>query len=436
METGRASRERYFAEKAPGVYLEKEFRAPRRTFFSTGVPAFLGLMPASSQPEQSRPTPRMISLWSQFEQHIAKLPRNARLAPDWYLAHAIRGFFQNGGHWCYVVILKDGSQESLEAGLESISDLNTIDLVCVPDLVKKWELVKNWQDDKNHDQEREDAFKLQQMVVEYCDRLGDRFAILDSFYDLKSSGRQPNKPVWKTDSQAWDQWSKIVGKNGAIYYPWLKVRGSSKDPEPIAVPPCGHVAGVYSRTDRTRMTGSIPGVHKAPANEILEGVVDLERHLTSADQDYLNSKHVNCIRSFPGRGIRVWGARTLSGHRDWTYINVRRVFLTAVRWINWNMTDIPFEPNNPRLWKRIERELYSYFAEEFRAGALKGRTPGEAFYVKCDAETNPPELRDQGQVVTEIGLAPTIPYEFVVVRLIHGTRGATIAGPTEPETLS
>src|SRR4029453_15321246 len=132
------------------------------------------------------------------------------------------------------------------------------------------------------------------------------------------------------------------------------------------------------------------------------------------------------------RGIRVWGARTLSGQRGWTYVNVRRVFLTAVRWINWYMQHWPFAPNGSNLWASIERDLNSYFLDQYRAGALKGDTPQEAFYVKCNAETNPPESQELNQVVTEIGLAPTIPYEFVIVRLIHGAGGVSISGPTEP----
>jgi uncharacterized protein len=401
------NRRDYFGHKAPGVYRESKFRLPRRTFFSTGVPAFLGLTPATTEDKEPKPKPRMISSWSHFEQHIARLPAGQKAASDSYLPHAVRGFFENGGHWCYVVVLKDQSAQSLSDGLEAISSLNTIDLVCSPDLVTP-DVIKG---------NPEAAYALQQMVVDHCEMMNDRFAILDSCYD-------PTASKSKTNDQVWEQWSAIDGKNGALYYPWVIPRGSGPGGKPV--PPCGHVAGVYSRTDRER------GVHKAPANELLEGVADLERHLTSVDQDYLNPKHVNCLRSFPGRGIRVWGARTLSGQTAWTYVNVRRLFLTAVRWIDWHMSDIPFEPNNPSLWARIERELHTYFADLFRAGALKGRRPEEAFYIKCDAETNPPELVESGQVVTEIGLAPTVPYEFVVVRLIHGARGVTISGPARP----
>ena len=385
-------REDYFGTSAPGVYLEKEFGHPRRPRFLTGVPAFLGPLPAdfASGPAPKTPYLLRLSLWSQFERHFKRPWR------DSYLGYAIRGFFENGGQRCIAVLLKDNDFMSLRDGLEAIEVLDTVDLVAAPDLIR----------------DRDTAFELQQIVVNHCQRMGDRFAILDS--------RKGD-----TNDQVWEQWSETDGISGAIYYPWIKVRHLSGQGMEL-VPPSGHIAGVYARTDRFR------GVHKAPANEVLEGVLDLERHLTGHDQEYLNPKRVNCLRSFPGRGIRVWGARTLSGHYTWTYVNVRRVFLTAVRWIYWNMQDVVFEPNNPNLWARIERELSTYFIEQYRAGALKGRTPQEAFYVKCNGETNPPELRDSGRVVTEIGLASTIPFEFVVVRLIHTAEGVTISGPAGP----
>ncbi len=383
-----AVNQRYFDTRHPGVYREEKFGSARRMPFYTGVPAFLGLTPTDPRSGISakRYSPIMLSLWSQFEYHIGR-PRADNL-----LAYAVRGFFANGGERCYVIPLEDNTLLSLIKGLEAIEGLGGIDLVCTPDLVK----------------DRDTAFESQQEVVNHCEALGDRFAILDS-------------RLGDHREQVWEQWSEIDGKSGAIYYPWVKVPGFDGGFD--LAPPCGHVAGVYARTDRLR------GVHKAPANELLEGVVGLERILTNLDQDYLNPKRVNCLRSFPGRGIRVWGARTLSGQRAWTYVNVRRLFLTAVRWIDWNMGDVVFETNDSSLWARIERELTTYFNGLFRAGALKGATPQEAFYVKCNAETNPPELRERGQVVTEIGLAPTIPYEFVVVRLIHGARGVTISGP-------
>jgi phage tail sheath protein FI len=381
----------YFDTRHPGVYREETFGYAHRVPFETGVPVFLGL--AAALPRSGRAVKRyapfQLSLWTQFEHLVGGTRQGSPLA------YAVRGFFENGGRRCYVVTLEDNTPASLMRGLEAIEPLHTIDLVCAPDLVSA----------------RETAFAAQQLVMDHCQTLGDRFAILDT-------------RLGDHREQVWEQWSDIDGASGAIYYPWVKVQGFAGGVD--LAPPCGHVAGVFARTDRRR------GVHKAPANEVLDGVLDLERILTNADQDEFNRRRVNCIRSFPGRGIRVWGARTLSGQNAWTYVNVRRIFLTAARWMARNMTDVVFEPATDRLWARIERELTMYFMEQFRAGAFKGASPQEAFYVKCNAETNPPELRERSEVVTEIGLAPTIPFEFVVVRLIHGARGVTISGPVRP----
>jgi Bacteriophage tail sheath protein len=142
-------------------------------------------------------------------------------------------------------------------------------------------------------------------------------------------------------------------------------------------------------------------------------------------QDELNPEGINCLRAFRGRGIRVWGARTLSRQPEWRYVNVRRLFLTVRRWIDLNMAWAAFEPNNARLWVRINRELKTYLGRVWQQGGLAGRSESEAFYVKCDAETNPTEVREAGRVVTEIGLAPSVPAEFVVVRIIH--REAAVA---------
>ncbi len=378
---------KYFDRYAPGVYREESFQRPRRAQFATGVPAFLGLV---SPAKVSANNAIMLTNWRQFGDYIGSDPSS-----DCYLAYAVRGFFENGGRRCYVVVVKDDTAESLAAGLSAVAKLNTIDLVCAPDIVRQ----------------RKTAFDLQQLLVRHCEDMGDRFAILDS--------RRGDPP-----DGVWEQWSYINGYNGAIYYPWVQVLSFTG--VTVLVPPCGHIAGVYARTDRVR------GVHKAPANEVLERVFDLERRLTDREQADLNHKRINCLRVFPGRGIRVWGARTLSGHDVWTYVNVRRLFLTAVRWIGWHMEDMVFEPNDHKLWATIERELNAYFDSQFRRGALKGSTPGEAFYVKCNQETNPEEVRERNEVVAEIGLAPNNPYEFVVVRLIQGASGVRISGPLPP----
>jgi hypothetical protein len=206
------------------------------------------------------------------------------------------------------------------------------------------------------------------------------------------------------------------------YYPWLVIR----DPvtgETITCPPSGHMAGIWARTDATR------GVHKAPANAPVLGALALVRPISKGDQELLNPAGVNCIRYFSGEGILVWGARTLAAEAsEFRYINVRRLtnmikesILEGTRWA-------VFEPNHHPLWSALRRDANAFLMNVWRDGALVGRTPEEAFFVKCDDETNPPEVRDAGMVVTIIGIAPVKPAEFVVFKLMQS------ADTTEIET--
>ena len=158
-------------------------------------------------------------------------------------------------------------------------------------------------------------------------------------------------------------------------------------------------------------------IHKAPANEVIRGAIDLEVNITKAEHDSLNPVAVNCIRSFPGRGIRVWGARTLSSDPEWRYLNVRRLFNYLEESIMAGTQWVVFEPNDEALWAKIRRTIAAFLVMEWRAGALFGATPDEAFYVKCDRETNPAEGIDAGQVVCEVGIAPVKPAEFVIFRI-------------------
>ncbi len=380
--------------QTPGVYKEEVFLEPAAEL-RTGVPAFLGFA-AKGLIE----IPQALRIWPEFEQNFGQPLSNS------YLSHAVRGFFENGGRLCYIAHLDENVEpiQALGRGLQALVPLDTIDLVCAPDIMRPSQSGALLSDPN-------EVRAMQSAVLQHCDVLGNRFAILDSL---------PRVSV----DEVLQQRRELNGRNGALYYPWLQVPNG---PALTAgfVPPCGHIAGVYTRSDQRT------GVHKAPANDVLEGVLDLEVNLTDTQQARLNPEGVNCLRAFPGRGIRVWGARTLSRDPAWTYVNVRRLFLTAGRWIERNMAAIVFEPNDHSLWPRIKRELTAYFTDLFRRGALKGRTAQEAFYVKCDAETNPPEVRDLGQVVTEIGLAPALPNEFVVVRIVYGPNGVTIAGPTQ-----
>lgn len=247
---------------------------------------------------------------------------------------------------------------------------------------------------------------LQRKMIAHCENAGDRMAILDPPPDLSPQ----DVLEWRMETAGHDS------KMSALYYPWIEVMDPLSK-RPLMVPPSGHLAGLWSRVDSTR------GVHKAPANEVVMGANGLGFQVTHAEQGGLNKVGINCIRSFPGRGIRVWGARTLSSDPEWRYINVRRLFnflsesiMTGTQWS-------VFEPNDETLWTSLRISVSNFLTRVWRDGALFGNTPAQAFYVKCDAETNPPEVVEAGQVVCEIGVAPVKPAEFVVFRLSQFTGG-------------
>jgi phage tail sheath protein FI len=181
------------------------------------------------------------------------------------------------------------------------------------------------------------------------------------------------------------------------------------------------MAGIYARSDTER------GIHKAAANEVVRGAMGVEMQITKSEQDILNPIGVNCIRAFPGRGIRVWGARTLSSDPSWRYINVRRLFNFVEESIQAGTQWVVFEPNDMDLWARIRRDITAFLTMVWRSGALFGATPSESFFVKCDAENNPPEARDLGQVIIEIGIAPVKPAEFVIFRISQWAGGGAVA---------
>jgi hypothetical protein len=165
-------------------------------------------------------------------------------------------------------------------------------------------------------------------------------------------------------------------------------------------------------------------VHKAPANEAVRGALDLSYHVTRAEQELLNPAGVNCIRWFAAEGPRVWGARTLApSGSEWRYLNVRRLFNVIKESIANSTRWIVFEPNDETLWKSIRRDVSAFLTLLWRDGALMGRTPEEAFFVKCDAETNPQEVIDAGRVVTMIGVAPVKPAEFIIFQLSQYAAG-------------
>lgn len=252
-------------------------------------------------------------------------------------------------------------------------------------------------------------------LLSHCQKMGERFAILDSPRGAET-GRGANRIEEWPDNFRLAPYSKY----GALYYPWLREKAADFSGRDLFVPPSGHVAGIYARVENRE------GVGRAPANEPLDGVVEFEFCLNDAAQSVLNPKGVNCLRSFPGRGLLVWGARTLSPDPLWRYVNVRRLSLAIIKQILVNLRWTVFEPNDATLWRKIVATLTTYMRDLFRRGALVGAKPEESFFVKCDAETNTPEVVDAGQAVTEIGFAPARPAEFIYVTIVRTTEAVSV----------
>jgi phage tail sheath protein FI len=243
-------------------------------------------------------------------------------------------------------------------------------------------------------------------VLNHCERLGDRFAILDALSTPDAE-----------DVLA--QRSKLTSGYGALYHPWISVPGIRDSS--AYVPPCGHIAGMYARGDQQ------VGVHKAPANEVVEGVLDVLVDPALGEQERLYAQGVNVVQAFPGRGIRVWGARTLSIDPMWKYVNVRRLFLFLEESIEEGTQWVVFEPNSEPLWDRVRRSIESFLLTVWRNGALMGTRPDQAFYVKCDRNTMTQDDIDNGRLICYIGVAPVKPAEFVVFRMHQWALGAKTA---------
>jgi len=388
---------------SPGVYVEEVDRGSKPIeAVGTNTVGFLGesMMGPVNQAV-------LVTNWTQFVKTFGDFTQST------YLAHAIYGFFNNGGARCYVVnvgapanldlspadkaaaekpstgtetatlapkvdsdsryIGKDNGPGA-RTGLKCFEEIDELSLVAAPGVTSP---------------------AVQDAILSHCEMRKDRFAVLDSPETVQGGVDRLPRP---RDS-----------KYGAYYFPWIQVY----DPERgnVFVPPSGHVLGVYARTDNER------GVHKAPANEIVRGSLGLRYQVSRGEQDILNPRGINCIRLMQGGGIRIWGARTLSSDPSWRYINVRRLFIMVETSIERATQWVVFEPNDFRLWKRVTRTISAFLTLIWRQGALMGETPEKAFYVKCDEETNPPEVVDVGQLIVEIGLAPVKPAEFVIFRI-------------------
>jgi phage tail sheath protein FI len=284
------------------------------------------------------------------------------------------------------------------AGLEAVDEVT---MLSVPDLMAVYQqgII-----------DLEGVQAVQLAMIAHAELMGDRVAILDAPPSLNAQQIKE----WRVDKAGYDS------KYATLYWPWVKVFDPLSGTA-IFVPPSGHVAGIWARSDDTR------GVHKAPANEVIRGAISLELNITKGEHDQLNPNGINCIRTFPGRGIRVWGARTISSDPSWRYLNVRRLFNFVEESIFEGTQWVVFEPNDQRLWGRVKRTINSFLLRVWRDGALFGATPDQAFFVKCDEENNPPEVRDAGQLIVDIGIAPVKPAEFVVFRIAQFSGGAAVS---------
>jgi phage tail sheath protein FI len=340
--------------------------------------------------------PLRVSRWGQFAKIYGdpSEPDNGPFMEGAFLAHAVYGFFQNGGTLCWVVRVGGSKSWDLSgdvagrSGLGGLAAIDEVTMVCMPDAMTL-----------AGDGDEAELTALQGKLMAHCENAGNRLAILDC-----PPGLSPREVLdWRTTGAGYDS------KDAALYYPWLEVA----DPltgRSLLVPPSGHVAGVWCRTDAAF------GVHRAPTEGVV-GVAGLGFDVAETDQAELAEAGVNSMRAFPGEGIRVWGARTLSSDPEWRYVPVRRVFLHLASSIDQGTRWTVFEPNDEELWEELREEVEHFLDRSWRDGALAGETANEAYYVKCDAATNPPEVIEAGQVICEIGIAPVKPREFVLLPL-------------------
>lgn len=386
---------------APGVYVEEVPSAVKPIAgVGTSTAGFIGVvantvsmpeLPDGSNNKYTKAAaldPQPINSWLDFEQKFGAIQTGNQI-----LAHAVYGFFNNGGTRCWVV--RVNSIDDASKGIDTLETIDEVAMVAAPMPADTTQAALN---------------TLHTALVAHCQKMEDRVAILDSAATITDGTLE----VTEDDKGIWRPSANKKGY-GAFYFPWIQVADPLQPAGTrIDVPPSGHMAGIYSRSDAQR------GVHKAPANEVIMGALGTKYPVSKIAQGALNPKGVNVIRNFNGT-IKVYGARSLAsdpqGDPEWTYIATRRLFNFMRESIEDGTQWMVFEPNTPDLWAKVRRNVNAFLTTVWESGALFGNTPEEAFYVRCDDQTNPPEVRDMGQVVTEIGLSVVKPAEFVIFRI-------------------
>jgi phage tail sheath protein FI len=411
-----------YTNKAPGVYIEEIPAVGPIQGVGTSTAAFIGTAARSAAPTE----PTVVTNWTQYKDSFGEYDTANKLLP-----YAIRGFFDNGGTRAVIVA------QDLDNALAALSRYIDVDLVVAPEV--------NGQAD-------------QLKVLNHCRALGNRFAILSLGNNVQPGAAATQAgPLREPQARGY----------GALYYPWILVSAPREaatavtptttttrppattpagtttpaatttaaatttstltttpapGPTTVEVPPVGHIAGIYARSDALR------GVHKAPANEVIRGALGLVTLLNDTEHGTLNAAKVNALRIFPNSPPMVWGSRSLSGNLAYHQVNVERLLIYIERSLEAGLRWAVFEPNDFSLWKKLERTIREFLTRVWRSGALFGRVAEQAFYIKVDEEVNTPVERDLGKVIVEVGVAPVHPAEFVVIRLALQQGGANGQG--------
>lgn len=399
----------------PGVRLEEQW-STSPALPDSGVPLFLGTLarlpsglPLSLEARRGLEASPLVS-FRQFLQRYGAQEHSL-------LGRSLRAYFANGGGPAYVCSALGPGAEGLEEALAEAAALEAVDLICAP----------GWTD-----------LALQQRLLAYCAETGERSVLLDAPNMGLLSRAQA---LAEADAHAKVLSAHPAAAYGALYYPWLRwgaqdERGGPSSSALLAdvLPPSGALAGLFARQDRAI------GAHCAPANVRIEGAVDVTHvadgslidrtpvEIAPAWESGGSAARLNLLRPLRQRGVVVWGARTLSPNLEQAWIGTQRLLRMIVRHVRRLLEGLTFESNDLSAWMRVHRSLSSYLMQLFQRGALVGSTPEAAWFVKCDHENNPLSIRQQGQLVVELGVAPTRPLEFLVLRILHSEQQTVITG--------
>lgn len=405
---------------SPGAFIDDTATAETPiTGVPTSVCAFVG--PARKGPVGVASKP--LASFAEFERKFGGvadlkfLGDTSALHRRNYMAHAAQVFFDNGGTRLFVVRTVCGFRKATGAPMPGSPDfpsamaaeyaaafarleaLAEVAIVAAPG----YSALADLADDSSGATGSAYRAIQEALLAHVATPSRCRMALLDAPPDLSADQLQELRGA-------------MDSPQAALYCPWVVITnplfGSSrKQPAEIALPPSGFVAGIYARNDTEH------GVHKPPANLEVLGALRFERNINSAEQETLNALGVNCLRAFTGRGLRVWGARTVSNDPEWKYVNVRRFFAYVSASIEQGLQWTVFEPNGEALWARVRDTIRNFLRGQWQTGALAGGHPEDAWFLRCDRTTMTGDDITNGRLICEIGMAPLKPAEFVVIRI-------------------